>query len=131
MSGYSPTLSSLFYEIALTSLLEIFYNTENGIRFVIRVRQWQLDVALARTERITNQLEASLPNATRVLDTDVTQLQHDMSAILRLRKEDLKKAERRHNQTLLFCVLVVLAAILLSWVLKHRGKKLFELLDIE
>ncbi|PNP80458.1 hypothetical protein FNYG_06057 [Fusarium nygamai] len=144
MSDYSPTSSS--YQTPATSPSGILYNAENGIRFIAHgmrntttgeivildprnVQQWELDVALAITERTTNQLEASLYTATRELDRQITQIHDDMNAILRLRKEDLKRAQRRRNQTMF--VFGVLAGILLFLVLKHRGKELFVLLHIE
>ncbi|KAF5605959.1 uncharacterized protein FSUBG_6295 [Fusarium subglutinans] len=140
MSDYSPTSSS--YETAPISPSETLYNTKNRIRFASRgitdavgilvprnVQQWQLDTALAPAKGTTSQLEASLYKATRELDHEVTGLFYEMDAIRRLRTEDLKRAQRRHNQTLLFCVLLVLVGVLGSWVLQHRGKELFELFD--
>ncbi|KAF5723805.1 hypothetical protein FMUND_1413 [Fusarium mundagurra] len=137
MSNYSPTSSS--YETAPTSPSETPYNAENrntttGENDVLdwrSLQQLQLSIALAQVERVANQLQASLNTTTRELDRQMTELHHDMEVILSLRKEDLKRDQRRRNQTLLFCVLVVLTAILLSWVLGHRGKELLELLDIE
>ncbi|KAF4493640.1 hypothetical protein FAGAP_10230 [Fusarium agapanthi] len=143
MSDYSP-ISSSHYTPA-TSPSETLYNTDNRIRFAPRsaitdgivilnrrnVQQWQLDMALARAEGATNQLEACLYKATRELDREITQLHYEMDAILRLREEDLKRAHRRHNQTL-FCVLDVLAGILVSWVFKHGGaREPFVFLDID
>ncbi|KAF5637376.1 uncharacterized protein FTJAE_5791 [Fusarium tjaetaba] len=133
MSGHSPTHSSSPYETAPTSPPGTLYNAENGMRFIAHgmrntttgeivifdsrnVQQWELDVA-------TNQLWASLHAATSELFGQITQIHEDMNGILRLRKEDLKRARRR-NQTLLFCVLGVLGflnGIFLVWVLKHRG----------
>ncbi|KAF5535875.1 hypothetical protein FMEXI_10607 [Fusarium mexicanum] len=141
MPDYSPTSSS--YYTPATSPSETLYNTDNRIRFAPRsaitddivildrrnVQKWQLDMASARAEGATNQLEACIYTATRELDREITQIHSEMNAILSLRKEDLKRAQRRHNQTLLFCVLVVLVGVLGSWVLQHRGKELFELFD--
>ncbi|KAF4436855.1 hypothetical protein FACUT_6124 [Fusarium acutatum] len=101
MSDYSPTSSS--YETAANSPSETLYNIENRIRFSPRgtnsattdgivildlhnIQQWQMDMALARTEGITNQLEARLHKATLELDREVAHLHYEMDAILRLRK---------------------------------------------
>ncbi|KAF5592478.1 hypothetical protein FPANT_5401 [Fusarium pseudoanthophilum] len=133
MSGNPPTHSSSSYESAPISPPVTLYNAENGMRFIAHgmrntttgeivifdsrnVQQWELDVA-------TNNLWASLHTATRELTGQITQIHEDMNGILRLRKEDLKRARRR-NQILLFCVLGVLGflnGILLIWGLKHRG----------
>ncbi|KAF5681594.1 hypothetical protein FDENT_8071 [Fusarium denticulatum] len=144
MSDYSPTSSS--YQTPATSPSEALYNTENRLRFVSHgmrntttgevafldrhnVQQLQLDMALSRAERATNRLETSLPATTGELDREIIELHRDMEAILRMRKEDLRRAQRRRNQTLLFFVLVILVGVLGSWVLQHRGKEIFELLD--
>ncbi|KAG5796302.1 hypothetical protein H9Q69_004669 [Fusarium xylarioides] len=146
MPDYSPTSSS--YETAPTSPSETLYNTENRIRFATRgmsntttdeivaldprnVQHWKRYVAVASAlaEVTTNKLEARLRKTILELDQEVAHLHYDLDAILCLRKEDLKRAQRRHNQT--GFVLGVLTGILLFLVLKHRSKKVFELLDIE
>ncbi|KAF5984208.1 hypothetical protein FCOIX_2711 [Fusarium coicis] len=134
MSDYSPTSSS--YETVPTSPSVATHNSRNPIPFGPRstrsaitdeivilgqrnIQQLQLDIA--RAERVTNRLEASLSTTIRDLDRELIELHRDMKAILQMRKEDLKRAQRRRNQNLLFCVLGVLNGFLLFWVLKHRG----------
>ncbi|KAF5626961.1 hypothetical protein F52700_8444 [Fusarium sp. NRRL 52700] len=145
MSDYSPTSSA--YKTPATSPSQTFFNTDNNLRFAPHVtgsattenvvmvdtrtvQQWQLDMALARVEGTTNQLEARLFKATFELDREVTRLHYEMNTYLRLRKEDLKKAQRRHNQTLLLCVLFVLLGMLMSCVFQHHGaSKLLDRFD--
>ncbi|KAF5586051.1 hypothetical protein FPCIR_8071 [Fusarium pseudocircinatum] len=121
MSDYSPTpsssSSSSSYQTPATSPSEAL--GERAFQLL------GLSIDLARAERTAKQLEASLYNTTRVLDNDITQLRDEMNAILRLREEDLKRAQRRHNHTFLFCVLVVWAAIVLSPVFQHGGARKF------
>ncbi|ENH67455.1 hypothetical protein FOC1_g10010730 [Fusarium oxysporum f. sp. cubense race 1] len=150
MSDSSPSSSSSSsYKTPATSPSETLYNTENRIRFAPRgtkssitddivvlnprnVQQWQLDAASARAEGTTNKLEARLDKATAenlALDSEAALLRYEMDGTFSLRKEDLKRDQRRHNRALLFCVLAVFAGFLWSWVFQRGANEVFELFD--